>query len=54
MRALPAASLALLCLAVAAMHLLRGMPLPGWNSGYDGGFHIVMLSNLAQEPWRVV
>jgi len=54
MRALPAASLAFLCLAVAAMHLLRGMPLPGWNSGYDAGFHIVMLTNLAQEPWRGV
>jgi len=54
MRALPAASLALLCLAVAAMHVLRGMPLPGWNSGYDAGFHIVMLTNLAQEPWRGV
>ena len=54
MRALPAASLACLCLAVAAMHLLRGMPLPGWNSGYDAGFHIVMLTNLAQEPWRGV
>jgi hypothetical protein len=52
MRALPAASLALLCMAVAAMHLLRGMPLPGWNSGYDGGLHIVMLTNLAQQPWR--
>jgi hypothetical protein len=42
----------MLCLAVAAMHMLRGVPLPGWNSGYDAGFHVVMLTSLAEEAWR--